>query len=1283
LKPILVLFVWLLAGVLAPAQVITSRLSGTVTDPQGALIQGATVTVVNDATGAKFTAATSAAGDWDVPALDIGSYTVTISAKGFKTAVIPHVVLEVNTPATANVKLELGAVTETVNVTGGAQVMETQSATVSSTLTGKQINELPFASRNALDLAINQAGTSTPGTQVTSSVNGLPQSSVNTTLDGVNIQDSLLKSESGNGFLAWMMPRTDSTEEVTMQSTALDAASSGDGATQIRFVTKSGTNDFHGGAFWQNRNSFFDANYYFNNEHDLPRDRINLNQFGFDVGGPIKHNRLFFFASDEELRLPQSANSSATLLTSGAMGGVFTYLDTTKQVRSVNLLTLAAQYGFPSTADPTVSKILSSMASDAAGRGTFISDIATSSDYNRDSYYFQIPANFTRHWPTMRLDAILNSKNVLDFIYHYQSYDALPDVLNGYIPVLPNTGTVLNTSSVGQTRRLVYSPSASLRSTITPRLTSEAMLGMQAGSFVLNEPMSPGLFSQWKGYAPGFNGYVTNPYTVASQSRRNEPVWNAHESLSWVRGAHLVSFGGTFEQVNLFQQTVGTASVPQVTFGIATNDPVDTGNTSFFTAANFPNINPTDLSNAEALYADLTGRVSSITQSANLNPATHQYGPYAATDNVRQREFGLYAQDSWKVAPRLTLNYGLRWEVQTPFTNPTGSYTEATPADIWGVSGVGNLFQPGYMPGINPEYRQTTGSTPAFNPYYKGFEPSMGIAWQSPGGSGILKWLLGEHGVVVRGGYSISTIREGLDTFVSNGWGSNQGRTLTLNVTPGNNPTVFGAPGSVLFSNPALPSMSYSTAPSYPIPAAAGDGIYGFDPNLRPGYVQSWDLGVQRELAANTVLEVRYVGNHGTDLWEKININEVNIYENGFLSQFDIAQNNLLIAQQASPTSTNWGDQGLAGQQPIPMISTALGGTTTGTTNATYIQQGQAGRLANTIATNATDMANLTKAGYPANLFLANPAVGSALAMEVMNLGNSTYNGLQVELRRRLASGLEVQGSYVFAKALTDCFATSSRSGTGTYPTTLRNLSLDKGPSPWDMRNDFKVNWIYQLPFGPQRRFLGSAHNGILRKAVEGWSLAAVTRVQSGTPELLRSGRQVVNANGNGGLEADGGVILENMTAQQLNSMVHITKTGNGLVYYLPQSLVNNTMAAFDVGGLTPANLDAAAPYIAPPATAGKLGYRIFLYGPWQEHFDASLIKTTRIGEKVRLEFRAQCLNVFNTANFLLGDAGTLVNTPTIGASFAQTTSAYRDFTIAGTSNPGSRVLEWQTSVRF
>ena len=545
-----------------------------------------------------------------------------------------------------------------------------------------------------------------------------------------------------------------------------------------------------------------------------------------------------------------------------------------------------------------------------------------------------------------------------------------------------------------------------------------------------------------------------------------------------------------------------------------------------------------------------------------------------------------------------------------------------------------------------------------------------------------MKWLLGEHGLVLRTGYSISTVREGLDTFVSNGWGSNQGRTMSLNVTPGNNPTVFGAPGSVLFSNPTLPAMSYSTPPSYPIPVAAGQGVYGYNPNLRPAYVQSWNVGVQREITPDTVLEVRYVGNHGTDLWEKININEVNIYENGFLSQFNIAANNLVVAQKTNPTSSNFGNQGLPGQQPIPMISTGLG-TTSSTTYATYLQQGQAGRLANTIATTTTDMQNLTKAGYPANLFFANPAVGSANAMEVSNLGNSTYNSLQVELRRRLAAGLAVQASYVWSKALTDCFATSSRSGTGTYPTTLRNLSLDKGPSPWDMRNAFKANWIYELPVGSRRRFLNSVQNGVLRKALEGWALAAVTRIQSGSPELLRSGRQVVNANGNGGLEADGGVILHNMTAQQLNSMVHITKSGNGLVSYLPQSLINNTEAAFEVGGQTLANLNPNAPYIAPPTTAGQLGYRIFLYGPWQEHFDASLIKTTRIREKAQLEFRAQCLNVFDTANFLLGGAGTLVNTPTIGAGFAQTTSAYRDFTIAGTSNPGSRVLEWQASVRF
>ncbi len=1275
------LVAFLLAEALAFAQVTTSRLSGTVTDPQGATILGASVTLVNEATGAKFAATTSASG-WEVPALDIGSYRVTVSAAGFKTAVIPHVALDVGTPGSANVILEVGAVSDSVTVSGGAQLMETESATISSTLTGRQINDLPFPSRNALDLAINQAGASTPGTQVTSTFNGLPQSSVNTTLDGVNIQDSLLKSESGNGFLAWLMPRVDSTAEVTIQTTALDAASSGDGASQIRFVTKSGTNEFHGGVFSQNRNSFFDANYYFNNERGLPRDRINLNQFGFDVGGPIRHNRLFFFASDEELRLPQTANSSATLLTPSAMNGVFTYLGSNKQLTSINLLALAGANGFPSTVDPTVSKILQSMAADAAGKGSFVSGVGTAADYNRNSYYFQIPAKFTRHWPTVRLDAILNSKNQFNFVMHYQSYNALPDVLNGYIPVLPGTGTVLNSNSVGQTRRISYSPSMALRSTITPHLTSEAMFGMQAGSFVLDEGMSPGLFSQWKGYAVGFNGYISNPYTVASQSRRDEPVWNAHESLSWINGKHLVSFGGTFEQINLFQQSVGTATIPQVTFGVAANDPVATGTTSMFTAANFPNINPTDLASAEQLYADLTGRVSAISQSANLNPATHQYGSTPATDNVRQREYGLYAQDSWKLLPGVNLTYGLRWEVQTPPTNPTGSYSEATPAAIWGVSGVGNLFQPGYMPGTPSQFLPTTGSTTPYKTYYKGFEPSLGIAWRTPSGSGPLEWLLGSHGAVLRAGYSISTIREGLDTFISNGWGSNQGRTLTLNVTPGNNPAIFGAPGSVLFSNPALPSMSYSTTPSYPIPVTAGEGVYGFDPSLRPAYVQSWDVGLQREITPNTVVEVRYVGNHGTDLWEKININEVNIYENGFLAQFDAAANNLAIAQKANPASSNFGNQGLPGQQNIPIISTALGATTN-TTYATYLQQGQAGRLANTIATTATDMANLVKAGYPANLFFANPAVGSALAMEVMNLGNSTYNSLQVEVKRRLASGLSLQGSYVYAKALTNDFATSSRSGTGTYPTTLRNLSLDKGPSPWDIRNDLKANWIYELPFGQGRRFFGTVQNGFARKVLGGWALSGVTRIQSGTPELLRSGRQVVNANGNGGLEADGGVILVNMTARQLNSMVHITKAGNGLVYYLPQTLINNTEAAFQVAGLTQSNLNPAEPYIAPPTTAGQLGYRIFLYGPWQEHFDASLMKKTRIREKFELEIRAQCLNVFNTANFLLGDAGALVNTPTIGAGFGQTSTAYRDFTIAGTSNPGSRVLEWQANVRF
>jgi hypothetical protein len=244
-------------------------------------------------------------------------------------------------------------------------------------------------------------------------------------------------------------------------------------------------------------------------------------------------------------------------------------------------------------------------------------------------------------------------------------------------------------------------------------------------------------------------------------------------------------------------------------------------------------------------------------------------------------------------------------------------------------------------------------------------------------------------------------------------------------------------------------------------------------------------------------------------------------------------------------------------------------------------------------------------------------------------------------------------------------------------------VGYDKSPSPFDIRQAIKLNWEYELPIGRGRRFINSSGNAVVRKVVEGWQLASVTRVQSGSPIRLNSGRSTTNQN-------DAGVIFHNLTSHQLQEMMQIRKvtlpaTASsgpiGAVYYLPQALIDNSNAAFEVNGKTLANLDRNAPYIGPPDQAGELGQRAFLYGPWQQKWDFSLLKKTYIKERANVEFRVQALNAFNRTNFLLFVPGNGITTTlnTNLSSFGQTTGAYRD--LSNTNDPGGRIVEF--SLRF
>jgi hypothetical protein len=1269
---------------LAFGQGTTSTLSGTVSEATGAVLSGAKVVVKNTATGAEYKVNTGSSGTYSVPSLGAGTYTVTIEAQGFKKAVLQDVKIDAGIPATANIMMEIGVSSETVVVQGGAEVLQTQSANVATTITGRQITELPFTSRDALDLVLLLPGTNTPGRPRTSTINGLPKGSLNITIDGINVQDNTLKSS--DGFFTYIRPRIDAIEEVTVSTATPGAESAGEGAVQIKFVTKSGNNELHGSVYEYHRNPSLNANYYFNNR-DLPadpntgkapRNRVLLNQFGFKVGGPFRipklfdgRDKAFFFLNYEEYRLPEQQLRQRTILTPAAQSGVYTY-DVGTERRSVNMLALAGVNGQTATADPTVAGLLTAIRQSTTTTGS----IESLTDPNLQRFSFINSGSQVRRFPTLRLDFNLTSKHHLENTWNYQQFGGTTDFLNNVDPAFPgfpNTGSQVSNR---------FSNVTALRSTLSSTLTNEARFGLTGGTLSFFGEVNPAQFANQGGLSLGIGAAgITGATVTRAPSRRNAPVFQFNDTVSMVKGAHSINFGGTFTQVNFWSRATSDGVVRAITFGLNAADPA----AGLFTGANFPGATAAQLGQAAAIYATLTGRITAVSGNQGLDEETLKY-QFAGdvVQRVRQREFGFFGQDSWRVRQNLTVNAGLRYEVQLPFTSQNSVYSQVPYAELFGVSGEGNFFQPGKLSGKVPQFIQFNEGDRTFNVDRNVFAPSLGVAWSPQPKGGFFKHLFGESGqTVFRGGYSIATNREGLNVVLSI-LGANPGLTLPAgrsialaNLTPG---TLLrnGVPG---------PPPNLPTDPTYPLTAGLANSVNAFQPNLQTGYVQSFTFGWQREINKDTAVEVRYVGNRGIKLWRQYNLNEINVVENGFFNEFKTAQNNLAICQAnsaacqaaqaaggvaaASRTANNFANWGLPGQAALPNIQGFFGGVPTSAffRNATFLNLldatfPNATGFANTIFGNpGTFLANGRAAGIPDNFFVVNPTVGTNGAFLVDNGGRTSYDSLQIELRRRLSKGLLVQGSYAFGKAFTNMFASSSV--VFSQPITLRNPSLDKSVSPFNITHGFKANWIYELPFGRGKSLLGGV-NRWADLAVGGWEFHGAARLQTGAPFSL------------------GAANLVGMTIDELRDMVQVRKEANRLAFFLPQDVIDNTRRAFGSLGGTP-----TGKYLEPVnrnnpvAFGGQRGFsNIVLYGPNFYRFDLSAIKKFRITETVNFELRAEFLNAFNHINFLVGSPNNDVNILGVGGTtFGQITSAYQD--ISTTNDPGGRLIQFVGRINF
>ncbi len=1241
----------------------TGTMSGTVVDPAGAVVAGATVRVTNNATGAERVTTTNSVGVFRMEALQPGQYTVSVESSGFKRTVAPDISVAVATNAQVNIGLEVGLEGETVTVLAVQEAINTTTPSLTTTISTQQVTDLPLATRNPLDLAGLQAGIAVVGNDTRgSSIAGLRQTATNVTQDGINAMDNFVKTSS---LFAISTPSLNSTAEFTI-TTGTVGSEQGRGVGQVTLVTRGGTNQFRGGIFYMNRNDALQANTFFNNSIGTPRTRQNQHFFGFDIGGPIYFPRFgeggpfiwdgkdtahFFFAY-EGFRDNFQNSRNRVVLTPEARTGIFRYVSG-GVTQSVNLLAI----GTNNSLNPITMALIgqtplpnNNNVGDGLNTAGFSYNVSGVS--NNDKYVGRYDHQLVR-------DTRVGSHK-FEFVLNYFKNILSPDTFNNLEAPFP--GGV--SSEQGGPRWLV---TGALVSNFGPNITNVFRVGKQWAPVGFNLQQNP---TERFILMPGFQsiysgGGLGNVVPFQSQGRDTQ-VWNVKNDVSWSRGRHLIRFGGDYQRI--FATTYNDVGInPLVLLGTPAH------NTGGIVDSSFPGATATNIALARNIYASLTGNLSS--SQATLNVASPTSGFVLGATRERdflQRDLALYVQDQWRARNNLTINIGVRWDFMGVPTLPNGLGIQLTDhRDIFGVSGFGNLFNPNAPAGAAPPVGTldfVSGNTgrELYNDDWNNFAPFFGFAWSPNFESGLGRVLFGSAGQSsIRGGYSISFLRDGF-TVISNamGVGATNPGLITTTSTAANPITGILTAADIplpipTFQIPRTDRQNFLQSPA--------NGLWAIDPELRTPYVQQWSFGYEREIMPNTAFEVRYSANRAIKVYRAVDYNEINIFENGFLQEFLNARNNLAInAAQGTPNHFGNINPG-AGTVPLPIFSAFFVGASAANSfqNAAIINNinnNNIGSIASLLANSATyRLARENPAnGIPANFFVANP--NAQFARLLTNDSMSNYHSMQVEVRRRFSGGLLFQADYTFSKALTDAAdAQGNNQSTLENFRTFRNKRLDYRRANFDQSHRFVANAVYDLPFGRGKRF-GSDMHPALNQVIGGWTIGAIAAWSTRPPFYITSGRSSFNTWTGGSVDGNPAQLL-GMSFEEFRRNVGIYRTPGGIFWFNPAFLNINTNAAGQVTGST---LQAGLLGQPEVGTFGNFPINSLTSGTYF-NLDMSLVKRWPIGERVRLELKTTFINILNNPNFAFG------NTQFDSTSFGR---------ITGTSG-SARVIHFQGGLRF
>jgi carboxypeptidase family protein len=836
------------------AQGERGTLNGTVIDPSGSVVVGATVKAVNIATGVEIDEITTDAGVYRLPYLQPGTYKLTVSAPGFKLAVRENIILAVAQTLTVDFKLEVGASTDQVTVSAEAPLLETGTAEIGSYVSKKEFDTWPITVGDGRRQIQQFIFTSLPGTvgdTFLGSINGGQGYSHEILIDGIALGRMDLQGGSNNEF----SPSAEAISEFKLQ-TGMVGAQYGGGQTAVaNFATKSGTNGLHGSGYWYVQNEAFRANGWSNNAAGIKRQPNKTNNFGYSVGGPVilpkvynGKNKTFFFHNLERTRVRNfSSTSFGTLPIPAFKQGDFSRLfnpaftgvaqsGTTIGTDAAGRPVVYGQLYDPSTArqvgnvwvrDPFPGNLVPKSKWDPVS--TKILDLAPITDPLFDTLVNNIPTlgssspTFQETMLTLKADHNFTTRHRLSstFNRNFRSRTNSPGGRWGLPPGTP-TDVYQNQNTPGTLVRLAYDW------TVTPTILNHAALGYNrfgnsnvSAYFMQDWPQKIGMQNVPGTHFPTltFSGRPEQSGNIGAGGRLGSGNSNINyngstigqDDLTIVHGAHNIKVGIEQRRYYYNNKSFSTSG----TFAFSPNTTAQPGFT-------------TQTGNAFASF--LLGAASSTSRSVVLVTTGHRW-----------RSTAMYLADDWKVNRRLTLNFGMRWEIIGGLFEVAGrmsglDFGKPNPAAggrLGALAFVDDLGRQGFM-----------------DSNYKQFSPKFGFAYQI------------SNRLVMRGGYGINNTPPISNGF---GFGGTTGFNGTISRNSGNTALRF-AEEPVIYLHDRYPDLTLSL-PNKDASQSNGQGIsYTARNSSRLPYVQNWTFGFQYQLPARTVVEVNYIGNKGTRL---------------------------------------------------------------------------------------------------------------------------------------------------------------------------------------------------------------------------------------------------------------------------------------------------------------------------------------------------------------------------------------------------------------------------------